>query len=70
MGKIKTLVVTDEEVKNTFKSECAKNGKDMSEVTESLWMKYNQASMKARAERYRKIKEAKDARKRREESAE
>lgn len=70
MGKIKTLVVTDEQIKATFKSECAKNGKDMSEVTESLWARYNSASMKARAERYKKIKQAQDERKAKRESTE
>ena len=63
MAKIKTLVVTDENVKNEFKSETAKNGKDMSEVTESLWISYNRASKKNRLERYAKIKKARDARK-------
>ena len=59
MNPIKTLVVTDDEIKKAFKVECAKNGTDMSSVTEILWLKYITLSVdkrKARREQLQKQK--------------
>jgi len=50
--KTKTLIVSDSRIKELFKSETAKNGLDMSEVTQELWKQYILTSVKARKERY------------------
>jgi len=59
MQPIKTLIVTDDEIKKAFKVEVAKNGADMSSVTEILWLKYITLSVdkrKARREQLQKQK--------------
>lgn len=52
MSKKQTILSVDEKIKALFKSECAKNGLDMSTVTESLWKSYILKSIEQRKERY------------------
>lgn len=57
---IKTLIVTDDEVKKAFKVECAKNGSDMSSVTEMLWIKYITLSIDKRRSRREQLQKQKN----------
>lgn len=42
----------DEQIKIAFKAEVAKNGTDMSNVTEALWKSYILMSIEKRKQRY------------------
>jgi len=60
--KIPTLFKIEEDTKKDFKVEVAKNSTDMSAVVEILINKYIKISREARMERYKKLKEQRDAR--------
>ena len=60
MAKTKTLIVTQQNIKDLFKTECTKNGMDMSIITETLWKGYIVQSVTARKQRYAEYQKAKE----------
>lgn len=52
MGRTRTIIVVDDDVKKKFKAEVALNNTDMSTVTEALWRQYLIISLNKRKERY------------------
>lgn len=54
--KTKTLIVSDDRLKDLFKMETMKNGTDMSTVTAAFWKQYVLQSVNARKARYEQHK--------------